>query len=121
MIALFRSVYFRAVAASRAGKVVRPELRLQKKAWGWFQKHPAGRPDEMHVHSFRDKNFPREQNLIMQRTWWHGTTCDPQPVHNLIQSFQVELSLNAIQWGTAARGHHIIGICTKRRGKQELE
>lgn len=62
-----------------ATEIFGPKRRLKKEAWDRLEEHPAGRPDEMHVHPLRDKDLPADQELVVQRSWRQGQTGNPEP------------------------------------------
>lgn len=69
----------------------------------------------MHIHSLSDENLPVQEQLVVQRAWWHGPTRDPEPVEDMTEPLEVELLLNTsdvahtwrnqvIEFGTIAGG-----------------
>ncbi|KAM3426026.1 hypothetical protein NHJ13734_009719, partial [Beauveria thailandica] len=69
------------------------KARPQDEARDRLKEHPAGRPDEMHVHPLRDKDLATEQELVVQRTRRQRHP-DPEPAMDAVESLQVELLFN---------------------------
>ncbi len=106
----------RASAFSTA-EVSGPEGRLQEEAGDRLEEHPAGCPDEMHVHPLRDKDLPTQQELVVQCTRRQGHTGDPEPAADAGESPQVELLLHTSR-DIVTGGGQVTGLFAVRRGQQ---
>lgn len=67
----------RAVTVLLTREIFGPKTWFKKKARDWFEKHPARCPHEVHIHLLRDEDISTEQELLVQRTGWHGPARDP--------------------------------------------
>ncbi|PMB64414.1 hypothetical protein BM221_009802 [Beauveria bassiana] len=80
-------------SAFSPAEVLVPEGRAQEEAGDRLQEHPSGRPDEMHVHSLRDKYLPPQRELVVQSPRRQGQTSNPEPATDTGEPLQVELLL----------------------------
>jgi hypothetical protein len=93
---------------------------VKEEFWDWLDKYSTDGPDEMHIHSLRDKYIPRKNELVMQRAWRHRATSNPQPWKDFMQSLQVKFTPNTGH-SVCDRGSQIIPCGTVRRRKEQLE